>query len=160
MAGMAEPEESTGVRLELEEGYRFRVDFESILEPFVMDEPSPLGEGAGPKASEVLAAAVGNCLSASLLYCLRRAHIEVTGLRSEVVVTPERNSAGRLRIASLHVVIAPELRSGDVARSRRCVELFQNFCVVSESVREGIDITVSVDPSAPPPTKDRTDSDS
>jgi uncharacterized OsmC-like protein len=29
----------------------------------------------------------------------------------------------------------------------RCLEVFEDYCVVTQSVRDGIDITVSVEPS-------------
>ena len=38
-----------------------------------MDEPEPMGENSGPNAGKVLAAAIGNCLTASLLFCLQKA---------------------------------------------------------------------------------------
>jgi organic hydroperoxide reductase OsmC/OhrA len=140
-------EQATRVNLELETGYRFRVDLGDGFSPLVMDEPAPLGSGSGPNASRVLAAAVGNCLSASLLYCLRRARIEVKGLKTEVEVTSVRNQAGRLRIGGMKVVLVPEIASeGADARFDRCLQLFENFCVVTESVRGGFDVQVSVSP--------------
>lgn len=70
------------VTLDLKDGYRFLVDFGLPgVTPLVMDEPEPLGEDAGPNAARVLAAAVANCLSASLLFCLRRARVRVRGMR-------------------------------------------------------------------------------
>ncbi len=139
--------EGATVRLELEDGYRFRVDFGEGFPPLLMDEPAPLGDGAGPNASAVLAAAVGNCLSASLLYCLRRARIDVTSLRTEAEVVPARNAEGRLRIGSIRVELHPEVAAGAEGRLGRCLELFEDFCVVTESVRAGIDVAVEVVPA-------------
>lgn len=145
----SEVTEGATVRLELEGGYRFRVHLGEGFAPLLMDEPGPLGDGAGPNASALLAAAVGNCLSASLLYCLRRARIDVVGLRSEAVVTPERNDEGRLRIGSIRVALHPEVAAGAEGRLGRCLELFEEYCVVTESVRAGIDVIVDVAPTTP-----------
>lgn len=139
--------EGATVRLELEDGYRFWVDLGEGFPPLLMDEPAPLGDGAGPNASAVLAAAVGNCLSASLLYCLRRARIDVTSLRTEAEVVPARNAEGRLRIGSIRVELHPEVAAGAEGRLGRCLELFEDFCVVTESVRAGIDVAVKVVPA-------------
>lgn len=141
--------EAATVRLELEDGYRFRVDLGEGFAPLLMDEPAPLGDGTGPNASAVLAAAMGNCLSASLLYCLRRSRVDVVGLRTEVEVTPERNPEGRLRIGAIRVELHPEVAAGAEGRLGRCLELFEDFCVVTESVRGGIDVAVEVVPAAP-----------
>lgn len=143
--------------LSLETGYRFRADFGEGMEPLHLDEPPPLGEASGPNASAVLAAAVGNCLSASLLFCLQRAHLEVEDLHAEVEVTSVRNPEGRLRIGSIDVVLRPTLEAEGEKRFGRCVELFEDYCVVTASVRRGIDVSVRVEPvpeQPGPPTAD------
>ena len=137
----------TKVGLELESGYRFRAEFGPDKPPVFLDEPAPLGEGSAPNASALLAAAVGDCLSASLLFCMRRAHVEVGGISAEVRVTPMRNPEGRLRIKSLEVVLHPEIGTGSEGRFGRCVDLFEDYCVVTDSVRHGIDVTVAVEPA-------------
>jgi organic hydroperoxide reductase OsmC/OhrA len=141
-----EPEEGARLHLELEDGYRFRVDLGEGLPPVHMDEPPPLGRGDGPNASRLLGAAVGNCLSASLLFCLRKARVEVTSLSTEVVVVPQRNQAGRLRIGRIEVVLRPRLADGSgEGRLQRCLGLFEEFCVVTASVRDSIDVRVTVE---------------
>ena len=145
---MADEHAPTRVRLELEEGYRFSVDLGEAFEPIHMDEPPPIGDGSGPSPSAVLGAAVGNCLSASLLYCLRRAHVEVDGLVADVQVTPARDDRGRLRIGSIAVRLQPVVPDGAEGRMARCLELFEDFCVVTASVRNGIDVDVAVNPLA------------
>ncbi len=140
---------SAELHLELEKGYRFRVDMGEHFEPLMMDEPEPLGEASGPNASRVLGAAVGNCLSASLLYCLRRARIDVDRLHTDVEVYPVRNERGRLRIGSIRVRLHPELADVDGGRYDRCLSLFEDFCVVTDSVRHGIEVDVAVEPALP-----------
>jgi uncharacterized OsmC-like protein len=150
MCAMTDTAEVT-LTLDADDSYRFWADFgDSSVAPLLMDEPEPLGEGAGPNAVNVLSAAVGNCLSASALYCLRRARIDVKGMRTTVRAALERNSAGRLRIGGMHVVIEPVVDADQRDRMRRCMELFEEFCVVTQSVRDGVAVDVAVEPASAP----------
>lgn len=124
--------------------YEFRVQFDRGQPPVLVDEPPPLGRNAGPGASRMLAAAIGNCLSASLLFCARKAHVDPGPIHTEVKVTIVRNENERLRVGAVEVTIDPHLAGSDVERARRCRELFEDFCTVTESVREGIEVRVSV----------------
>lgn len=135
------------LRLQLEDGYRFSVDFGQALPHLVMDEPEPLGRGEGPNAARVLAAAIGNCLGASLLFCLQRSKVEVNGLGVEVAGTLARNEKGRLRVAVVRVRLAPGIAAGDRERIERCLGIFEDYCIVTQSVRQGIDVQVEVAPA-------------
>jgi N-acetylglucosamine malate deacetylase 2 len=137
---------SVEVVLDLEDDYRFRVGFGPGTEEFlVMDEPPPLGEEAGPNAARVLAAAVGDCLSASLLFCLRKARVDVRGIRTVARASMIRNEKGRLRVGDISVSIHPAI-AGDTSRIGRCLQLFEDYCVVTESVRRGLPVAVQVKP--------------
>ncbi|MBM3790311.1 MAG: OsmC family protein [Acidobacteria bacterium] len=133
------------VHMEQVRDFEFRVKFDK--EEFAelrMDEPAPLGSDSAPNASRILAAAVGNCLSASLLFCLRKSHAEVRSIRTDVQVELSRNEQGKLRIGRIAVAIEPEMAAADAAKLERCRELFEDFCVVTQSVRQGIDVRVQV----------------
>ncbi|MBI3003488.1 MAG: OsmC family protein [candidate division NC10 bacterium] len=135
--------------LELKQGYEFSVDFEHPGIPsLLMDEPPPLGEDHGPNASRLLAAAVGNCLSASALFCLRKARVPVRGMHTTVQAALERNPQGRLRIAGIQVKIQSQVAPEDRDRMGRCLGIFEEFCVVTQSVRGGIDVKVDVEPAS------------
>jgi organic hydroperoxide reductase OsmC/OhrA len=139
-------EERFDITLDLETGYAFRVDFkEPGIPALTVDEPPPLGEGHGPNPSRLLATSVASCLSASLLFCLRRSRIDVKDVHATVSGTLARNARGRLRVGGLDVRINVEVAPGDRERMGRCMELFEDFCVVTESVRHGIDVAVRVD---------------
>jgi uncharacterized OsmC-like protein len=140
------------IGLESEEQYRFAVDFGQDGVPMLrMDEPPPLGGGAGPNPARVLAAAVGGCMSASLRFCLDKARIPVHGMRTTVEATLKRNEQGRLRVAGLRVRIAPDVAAEDRDRLQRCLAIFEDFCIVGQSVRQGIPIDVAVDVTAAEP---------
>lgn len=125
--------------------FRIRFDKESYGE-LTMDEPPPAGGDMGPNASRILAAAVGNCLSASLLFCLKKARLRMPRVHTEVKVEYARNEKGRLRIGKIEVEIDPKFAPDELPKAQRCLELFEDYCVVTQSVRHGIDVSVSVKP--------------
>ena len=134
------------VELRLVRGYEFVATFNDgqPLEPLVFDEPPPLGEGSGPNAAAVFAAAVGDCLSASFTFCLRKVRLEPVGVTAHVVAHVDRNQQGHFRISGIDVELRPELLEEDAARLDRCERLFEDFCIVTESVRRGIPVNVTV----------------
>lgn len=138
------------VELKRLERYQFTAQFDQPADTtLLLDEPPPLGEGKGPNPSRLLAAAVGDCLSASLLFCLSKARIDVSGVTATVHGTMVRNESGRLRISGLRVQLEPVIAAADRDRSRRCREIFEDFCIVTESVRHGIAVDVEVRMPAP-----------
>ena len=56
----------------------------------------------------------------------------------------ERNEKGRTRIAGIDVTISIAERFGDLPHQERCLEQFEDFCVVTQSIRAGIPVSVSV----------------
>ncbi len=137
---------SFGVTVTLLDGFAFKVEFDDQEEvaPLVTDEPSPLGENRGPAPSRLLAAAVANCLASSLLHCLRKSRASVDSLEARVEATISRNAARRLRIERLNVLLDPRVSWDDRDKLARCADLFQDYCIVTESVRNGIDVSVTV----------------
>jgi uncharacterized OsmC-like protein len=134
----------------MKRGYQFLVRFDDIKgsPTLLCDEPPPLGDGEGPNPAAVLSAAVGNCLAASFAFCLRKSRMEPTRLTARVTTHVVRNERGRLRIAGIDVVLAPEGLTTSGGGTKRCEELFEDFCTVTASIRRGIPVSVSLDAAA------------
>jgi uncharacterized OsmC-like protein len=132
------------VSLEHEQDYEFKVSFDwDDVPDLVLDEPEPIGHQKGPNAARILAAAVGNCLGASLLFCLRKSRAEPRGIKTTVTGTLTRSERGRLRIGGFDVRIDLD---GPVERAPRdrCLGLYQDYCLITESIRAGIPVDVRV----------------
>jgi organic hydroperoxide reductase OsmC/OhrA len=133
------------IHLEHLEGYEYKVKFDwPQASEIIMDEPAPLGQQRGANASRLLAAALGNCLSASLLYCMSKHEPPEKASRTTVTCRMIRNDKGRMRVGGLEVKIT---LGGDLTQSerlKRCLHLFDDFCVVTASVRDGIPVQVQV----------------
>ena len=89
------------VRLTQVQDYRFDVQFGPDLPLLRADEPAPLGHGTGPSPVQLLAAAVGNCLSASLLFAWRKFKQEPGPIACDVQAEVGRNADGRMRVLGL-----------------------------------------------------------
>jgi organic hydroperoxide reductase OsmC/OhrA len=137
------------VNIDHSHNFQFVISFDQDgLPDLVTDEAAPLGEGAGPNPARLLAAAVGNCLAASLLFCLKKARVEPQHISAIVEGEMTRNERGRMRINELRVRLEPVLDAADLAGINRCAQIFEDFCIVTESVRDGIDVLVELNPVA------------
>jgi organic hydroperoxide reductase OsmC/OhrA len=136
--------EPVSTKLGLLDGYRFKVEFDVEGVPsLVVDEMKPIGKGLGPNPTRLLSAAVGHCLSSSLLYCLGKAKVKVKRLDTLVKANVKRNEDGYLRVAGLDVKIHLEVNEEDKLRVPRCLSIFENYCTVTQSVRKGIEVKVN-----------------
>jgi uncharacterized OsmC-like protein/ketosteroid isomerase-like protein len=123
--------------------YKFLIDFGT--EPALRsDEPKPIGEGHGPSPEQLLAAGVANCLCASLYFALTKYRQTADGLKADVTVSTSRNERGRLRIERIKVAIALADGSFSEELLNRALGQFEDFCTVSESVKRGIPVEVSI----------------
>jgi uncharacterized OsmC-like protein len=142
---MVEPVSQFTIAIDQVRDYEFRVRFDKPnLPELILDEPPPLGRDAGPNPSRLLAAAIGNCLAASLLFCVRKARANLESLHTEVKVEIVRNEAKRLRVGRVEVAIEVGLPEADKAAARRCLPRFEDFCTVTQSIREGMDVQVTI----------------
>ncbi|MDH7500711.1 MAG: OsmC family protein [candidate division NC10 bacterium] len=132
--------------LELMDGYQFKVSFGIEGMPdLILDEMEPLGRGKGPNPARLLSASTAGCLAASLLFCLRKARAEVKGMKVRVESALARNERGRLRIGEMKVRISPEVDDSSKEKLARCRQLFEEFCIVTQSIRQGIPVEVEVE---------------
>ena len=131
--------------LEQEDDYAFRIRFdETSIADLMTDESAPLGKGEGPNPTRLLLSAVANCLSASLLFALRKFKNSPGKLVTHATAELTRNEQGRLRVGHIHADIRLAEAGDAHASLERILAQFENFCVVTESVRHGIEVSVSI----------------
>jgi organic hydroperoxide reductase OsmC/OhrA len=145
---MTTPVQEFSISVEQVDGFEFRVKLDKPhYAEIAVDEPPPLGQDHAPNAARLLAAAIANCLTASLLFCMTRAKAPPAGIRAEAKVTIVRNENKRLRIGTVEVVIHP-VSPLDAGVLEKCLGTFEDFCTVTQSVREGFEVKVRVEPVA------------
>jgi uncharacterized OsmC-like protein len=132
------------IRITQVDAYVFTVDFGGALPALVTDEAPPIGGGTGPFPEQILISGVANCLCASLVFALGKFRQDARGVAAEATCRVERNAEGRLRIAGIDVRIELGAAAADMPRIDRVLEQFERFCTVSESVKAGIPVAVSV----------------
>lgn len=142
---MSEATQTFGITLEQVEDFEFRVRFDDTAVPdLTVDEGAPLGGDAGPNPSRLLATAVANCLAASLLFALRKYKNAPGKMGAKAKLSMERNEHGRLRITHIGVDLQLAEKADVLAYLDRVLAQFEDFCIVTQSVRQGIKVDVSI----------------
>ena len=132
------------VTLTQRQGYQFELQFAPGLPVLLADEPPPLGTGGGPSPVDLLASAVGNCLSASLLFACQKYKDDPGMLRAEVKATVGRNDRNRMRVLGLAVDLHLGRPAAEVAHLQRVLDTFEDYCTVTQSVAPAIPVTLRV----------------
>lgn len=132
------------VRLTQRRDYQFDNQFGDGVPPLLADEPPPLGQGAGPSPMQLLCAAVGNCLSASLLFSVRKYKEEPGAIACEVQAEVGRNADKRLRVLAMTARLTLGVTADALPHLERVLAGFEDFCTVTGSVRAAFPVTVQV----------------
>jgi len=145
MEGELKLSETLVTKLRFLQGYEFSVEFDAEGMPkLLLDEQKPAGQNLGPNPTRLLSAAVGHCLSSSLIYCLLKARVKIKSIETTVRTRIARNKEGYLRVENIEVQINLGVAEEDKSRVPRCKEIFENYCTVTQSVRSGIEVNVNV----------------
>lgn len=135
-------EQSFSVSMELLENYLFQIDFGDFGN-IMSDEPEPLGDGEGPNPARLLAASVANCLAASLMFAIRKFKEEPGKVKADVTGKLVRVD-GRHRIEHLQVRIYLGNAAESIPHLDKVLAQFEDYCIVTQSVRRGIKVDVEV----------------
>jgi uncharacterized OsmC-like protein len=139
---MSNPTEQ--VRLKQLKDYQFEVSFGENIPVVLGDEPAPMGSGLGPSPVQFLAAAVGNCLSDSLLFALRKFKQAPEPIQCEVTAEVGRNAENRLRVLSMKAVITLGVPAAQLEHLDRVLSQFEAFCTVTQSVAQCIPVNIEI----------------
>ena len=141
-------EMKTKVGLRLEEEMIFKCELGKIkVEDCYIDEEHHVeAEMWGPNPSRMLGMAVLGCLSASFIFCLKKREFSIKDLNASAEVIIARNQKGFWRVKRIDVNINPKIDSDEMRkRADQCRRMFEQYCIVTQAVREGIEVNVDLD---------------
>lgn len=112
---------------------------------FYMDELEPVGEDSAPNPADYLLVSVGGCVASSFLYSTLKLGISIKKLQVKVWGKYTRKE-GMVRVGEVNVelYVDPATENVPAENLELCLNVFRRYCVVSESLKEGIPVTVSL----------------
>jgi uncharacterized OsmC-like protein len=137
----------TKVGLSLEQEMIFSCDLGDmeVKDCYVDDTHKDEVDMLGPNPIRMLGLALLGCLSASFIFCLKKRNLTLDDLKAEAELTIARNKKGFWRVKKIDVEIDIKISDPDTRkRADQCKKMFEEYCVVTQAVREGIDVEVNV----------------
>ncbi|MFX1382608.1 MAG: OsmC family protein [Promethearchaeota archaeon] len=139
---------------EVESQMIFKCDMGSmkVKDCYIDEEHREEVDMLGPNPSRLLALGVLGCLSASFIFCLQKRGLKVDDFNSEAEVKIARNEKGFWRVKKINVSINPKITDPEaLKRAHQClkenkegVSFFEEYCIVTQSVRSGINVELNV----------------
>lgn len=150
-------EENTTLSIKLEKDMIFKslFNFKRTSSIFIDEtvEEKLETEKVGPDAATLLGMGIVSCLSASFLFCLKKRNLTLDDLEGKVDISFYKTEKGYTRIKKIIVKLIPKTENNEVRRRiETCMRevkngnmLFEETCIITPSVKEGLDIIVNVE---------------
>lgn len=147
-------EENTTVNLELEKDLIFKcsLGLEKLKEIYIDETLKKKENPWGPDAAKLLGMAILGCLSASFIFCLNKRNLTPDDLQAHAEISFKKIEKGYERIKKIDVKLMPKTDNpATLKRINQCIRelksgksLFEETCIITASIREGIKINVDV----------------
>ncbi len=132
-----------GISLEKEMIFKCELGEMNIKDCYIDEVHENEAEMWGPNPSRMLGMATIGCLSASFIFCMKKKNFNIENLETNAEVIIERNEKGYWRVKKIDVNIKPKLDSPEMKkRAEQCRKFFEDYCVVTQAIREGIEVDV------------------
>jgi len=148
-------EENTIVDIKLEKELVFKCNLglKNLKEIYIDETINPKGELVGPDAARLLGMAILGCLSASFIFCLQKRNLVVDDLDASAEISFGKTEKEHIRVKKINIKITPKTKDpATLKRIKQCISkmktsemLFEETCIITGSVREGIHIDVNVE---------------
>lgn len=93
----------------------------------------------------LLGASIGNCLIGALLLCMSKKREKIEEIKAEVKISFKTTPEGYKRIDKIEVKMMTEGADTNSKNYKRCLEIFEQYATVNESVKAGIPITAEIE---------------
>lgn len=149
-------EEDTKVKIKLEKNLIFKhpKDYQRIGN-LLIDETLDRESNNlwGPDAASLLGLSILSCLSASFIFCLNKRNLNPDDLEGYAEVSFTKDEKNYEHVKQIKVKIKPKTNDPDtLKRMKQCVRemrdgemYFEKTCIITPSVRNGIDIDVDIE---------------
>lgn len=137
----------TKVRLKLEEQMLFKCDLgQSMNQNLYIDERNKkVTNKIGTFSTKLLALSVLGCFAASFEFYLQKKEFSLSDLDGKAEVTLARNDKGFWRVKKIDIEILPKVDNPKMhKRTDQCKKLFEQYCIISESLRKGFEVNVNL----------------
>jgi len=141
-------ESKSEVGIKLEEEMIFKCDLGQIQmnDLFIDEKHKKSVDKIGPNPSKLLALSVLGCLAASFAFCLQKKNFTLSDLEGKAIILSKKNEKGFWRLKKINIKLTPKIDNPEMRkRVEQCIEVFEQFCFISESLRNGIDLEVKIE---------------
>ncbi len=135
------------VELKLEEKMLFRGNLGKLKvdELYIDLRTERRNDRIGSSPVKLLGLSILSCLAASFEFCIEKKNISLSDLEGRAEVTVARNSKNFWRLKKIDVEIVPKIDNPELLkRIDQCKKLFEQYCIISESLKKGIEINVNL----------------
>lgn len=135
------------VSLKLQEKmlYRCNVGHVKMQDLYIDERNKKKTDKIGPSPVKLLALSVLACLSACFEFCLQKKGFTLSDLDGIAEVTFTRKDKEIWRIKKIDIELLPKIDNPEMHKSvAQCKRLFEQYCIISESLRKGMEINVNL----------------